>query len=238
MRRLRDQDVHGAPRYTMREKMFAVGDDSGSRPRRPARVQGERQGDAPARHAVIEGRTATSCSRSRRRSSASATRWRSSADGGPSRPSRRRWWESATATRSRSRKAENCPAKGNIVDHEYEIERDSQKVAEVSKKWFRVRDAYGIEVAPGGGRRAGPRGHGLHRPDGTRLEKWGDGPLRSQPSHVHRRELGRELRRRRGLRSTPACSCSTCSPPSGSACLCRGCRSGSPSRTMAPSTRC
>ena len=40
-------------------------------------------------------------------------------------------------------------AKGNIVDHEYEIERDGEKVAEVSKRWFRVRDTYGIEVAPG-----------------------------------------------------------------------------------------
>jgi uncharacterized protein YxjI len=40
-------------------------------------------------------------------------------------------------------------AKGNIVDHEYEIERDGQKVAEVSKRWFRVRETYGIQVAPG-----------------------------------------------------------------------------------------
>jgi uncharacterized protein YxjI len=40
-------------------------------------------------------------------------------------------------------------AKGNIVDHEYEIERKGQKVAEISKRWFRVRDTYGIEVAPG-----------------------------------------------------------------------------------------
>ena len=39
-------------------------------------------------------------------------------------------------------------AKGNIVDHEYEIERDGHKVAEVSKRWFRVRDTYGIEIAP------------------------------------------------------------------------------------------
>jgi uncharacterized protein YxjI len=39
-------------------------------------------------------------------------------------------------------------AKGNIVDHEYKIERDGEKVAEVSKRWLRVRDAYGIEVAP------------------------------------------------------------------------------------------
>jgi uncharacterized protein YxjI len=37
---------------------------------------------------------------------------------------------------------------GNIVDHEYRIERDGANVAEVSKRWFRVRDTYGVEVAP------------------------------------------------------------------------------------------
>jgi uncharacterized protein YxjI len=35
---------------------------------------------------------------------------------------------------------------GNIVDHEYEIERKGTTVATVSKKWFRVRDSYGIDV--------------------------------------------------------------------------------------------
>jgi uncharacterized protein YxjI len=39
-------------------------------------------------------------------------------------------------------------AKGNVVDHEYEIERDGRKIAEISKRWFRIRDAYGIEIAP------------------------------------------------------------------------------------------
>lgn len=38
---------------------------------------------------------------------------------------------------------------GNILDHEYRIERDGAKVAEVSKRWFRIRDSYGVEVAPG-----------------------------------------------------------------------------------------
>jgi len=38
---------------------------------------------------------------------------------------------------------------GNIVDHEYTIERDGAKTAEVSKRWFRARDTYGVEVAPG-----------------------------------------------------------------------------------------
>ena len=39
--------------------------------------------------------------------------------------------------------------KGNIVDHEYTIEDGRSAVAEVSKKWFRVADTYGVEVAPG-----------------------------------------------------------------------------------------
>jgi uncharacterized protein YxjI len=34
---------------------------------------------------------------------------------------------------------------GNIVGHEYSI----GNVASISRKWFRVRDSYGVEVAPG-----------------------------------------------------------------------------------------
>jgi uncharacterized protein YxjI len=37
---------------------------------------------------------------------------------------------------------------GNILDHEYEIKEGRRKIAQVSKKWFRVRDTYGVEVAP------------------------------------------------------------------------------------------
>ena len=40
-------------------------------------------------------------------------------------------------------------AHGNIVDHEYEIERDGDVVANISKKWFRVRDTYGVEINAG-----------------------------------------------------------------------------------------
>jgi uncharacterized protein YxjI len=37
-------------------------------------------------------------------------------------------------------------AKGDIVDHEYAITRGADTVAQVSKRWFRMRDAYGIEI--------------------------------------------------------------------------------------------
>ena len=43
---------------------------------------------------------------------------------------------------------EDMEAKGNIVDHEFKFERGGDKVAEVSKRWFRVRETYGVEVAP------------------------------------------------------------------------------------------
>jgi uncharacterized protein YxjI len=43
---------------------------------------------------------------------------------------------------------EDWTVQGNIVDHEYEIEADGRKIAEVSKKWFRARDTYGVQIAP------------------------------------------------------------------------------------------
>ncbi|TCC11262.1 LURP-one-related/scramblase family protein [Kribbella soli] len=39
-------------------------------------------------------------------------------------------------------------AHGNVVDHEYEIKRDGDTIAHISKSWFRVRDTYGVEIAP------------------------------------------------------------------------------------------
>jgi uncharacterized protein YxjI len=38
---------------------------------------------------------------------------------------------------------------GNIIDHDYHIKEGRQEVARVSKKFFRVRDSYGVEVQPG-----------------------------------------------------------------------------------------
>jgi uncharacterized protein YxjI len=38
--------------------------------------------------------------------------------------------------------------KGKLGDHEYAIKGEQGKVAEISKKWFRVRDTYGIDIEP------------------------------------------------------------------------------------------
>ena len=46
------------------------------------------------------------------------------------------------------RNGPDLEVQGNILDHEYEISEGRRKVAQVSKKWFRIRDTYGVEVAP------------------------------------------------------------------------------------------
>ncbi len=38
---------------------------------------------------------------------------------------------------------------GDITDHEYEVRRADERVAQISKRWFRVRDTYAVDVAPG-----------------------------------------------------------------------------------------
>ena len=38
---------------------------------------------------------------------------------------------------------------GDFLDHEYSIKQDWNKVAEVSKKWFRLTNTYGVEIDSG-----------------------------------------------------------------------------------------
>ena len=40
-------------------------------------------------------------------------------------------------------------AQGDILNHEYEIAANGQAVATISKRWFAVRETYGIAIAPG-----------------------------------------------------------------------------------------
>ena len=40
-------------------------------------------------------------------------------------------------------------AKGSFLDHDYSFERGGRAVATVSKKWFSIRDSYGIDISPG-----------------------------------------------------------------------------------------
>lgn len=38
---------------------------------------------------------------------------------------------------------------GNILDHEYNIGEGRDKIAEISKKWFRIADTYGVQIEQG-----------------------------------------------------------------------------------------
>ena len=44
---------------------------------------------------------------------------------------------------------ENLDVQGNILDHEYSVKQGRKKVAEVSRKWFRLTDTYGVEIDAG-----------------------------------------------------------------------------------------
>jgi uncharacterized protein YxjI len=39
-------------------------------------------------------------------------------------------------------------AQGDITNHEYEVTGNGSPVAQISRQWFSVRDAYGVAVAP------------------------------------------------------------------------------------------
>jgi uncharacterized protein YxjI len=38
---------------------------------------------------------------------------------------------------------------GDITNHEYEVRSNGEPVAQISRQWFSVRDAYGVAIAPG-----------------------------------------------------------------------------------------
>jgi uncharacterized protein YxjI len=142
----RDSDEAHGRRFQMREKLFSVGDDywiEDDRGQRAYRVDGKamrirdtwkledetgrevatiRERKLSIRNSItidLGGRQATV----KKALVGIRDRFHVEVDGGP-----------------------DLKIQGNLVDHEYEIERDGHRVAEVSKKWFRVRDSYGVEI--------------------------------------------------------------------------------------------
>jgi uncharacterized protein YxjI len=147
--RLRKDDGAGVRRYQMREKLMSIGDDfwiEDESGQRAFKVDGKavRVRDTFILRDAADHEAAKIQERKARvrdtmeieRPGGNATvhkalvgvrdRFKIDVDGGP-----------------------DMSAHGNIVDHEYEIERDGDTVATVSKRWFRVRDSYGVEIEPG-----------------------------------------------------------------------------------------
>jgi uncharacterized protein YxjI len=148
---LRRHDEPGGTRYQMREKLFAIGDDfwiETDDGRRAFKVDGKALRVRST--FIMETPSGDELCKIREKKLRVRDTMRIERDGDTVATVRK-----ALITPLRDRfsieveGAGELSAKGNIVDHEYEIERDGQTVAEVSKRWFRVRDTYGIEVAPG-----------------------------------------------------------------------------------------
>ena len=137
-------------RFVMRQKLLAIGDDFWIEDAEGERVYKVNGKALRIRQTfVLEDPRDARSPGSRSASSRSATRSPSNATAPPTSPSARRSSGSGTASPSTSTAGPDMKAHGNVVDHEYEIERDGDTVATVSKKWFRVRDSYGVEVAAG-----------------------------------------------------------------------------------------
>ena len=151
MRRLRDRGGPEGTRYTMREKMFSIGDDSwietddGERAYKvngkALRIRETLVLESPSGEELFtiqekklsvrdkmeverDGKTVATIKKAL--VSPLRDRYAIEVEGGP-----------------------DMEAKGNILDHEFKFERDGDEVAEVSKRWFRLRDTYGIEIRPG-----------------------------------------------------------------------------------------
>ena len=151
MRRLRDRGDSGGTQYRMREKLFSIGDDfwiENEDGERAFKVNGKAL--RLRETLVLESPSGEELYRIQEKK----LRVRDTMEieqGGNTVATIKKALVSPLRERYSIALAdgEDLEAKGNVVDHEFEIERGGDKVAEVSKRWFRVRDTYGIEIAPG-----------------------------------------------------------------------------------------
>lgn len=142
----------GKTHYQMRQKMFAIGDDfwiENDRGERAFKVDGKALRIRST--LVLEDRGGREVARIQER----MLRVKDSMEIEDANGRRVGMVKKALITPIRDRwvvKIKDGPdleVQGNILDHEYTIGEGRDKVAEVSKKWFRIRDSYGIEIEPG-----------------------------------------------------------------------------------------
>jgi uncharacterized protein YxjI len=140
----------GAQRYVMREKMFSIGDDffiQNGVGQRAFRVDAKalRVRDT-LKFEDMQGRELATI---QERKAAIKDTMTIEKNGQPFATVKK-----AMITPLRERFTVNTPAgeieiKGNILDHEYTFDQNGRVIAEVSKKWVRMRDTYTIDVQPG-----------------------------------------------------------------------------------------
>jgi uncharacterized protein YxjI len=140
----------GAQRYVMREKMFTIGDDffiQNGVGQRVFKIDGKALRIRST--LLFEDAQGRELATIRERMAAVKDTMTIEKNGQPYAVVKK-----ALITPVRERYTVSMPGgdleiKGNILDHEYTFERNGRRVAEVSKKWVRVRDTYTVEVMPG-----------------------------------------------------------------------------------------
>ncbi len=148
--RRRDRGGPEGTRYTMREKLFAIGDDfwiETDDGERIFKVDGKALRIRET--LVIENRSGQELLQIQEKKLTVRDKMEVERDGHTAATVKKALIGIRDRYSIEVEGGEDLSAKGNFVDHEFEIERDGHKVAEISKRWLRVRDTYGIEIAPG-----------------------------------------------------------------------------------------
>ena len=137
--------------FQMHQKMWAIGDDfwiENGAGQRVFKVDGKAL--RIRKTLELQGPDGRCCTRSRRRCSRSGTRWRSTGPAGRVATVHKKLISPLREHYDvKFEGGAEWAVQGNVVDHQYEMKSGDTKVAEVGKKWFRVRDTYGISVEPG-----------------------------------------------------------------------------------------
>jgi uncharacterized protein YxjI len=152
MRRLRDRGGPEGTRYTMREKLFSVGDDfwiETDGGERAYKVDGKAL--RLRKTLVFEDAEGHELAKIQER----VARVKDSMEVEDPDGNRLAMVKKALVSPVRDRwsvqigDGPDLDVQGSIVDHEYTFTDGRTPVATVSKKWSRVADTYGVEIAPG-----------------------------------------------------------------------------------------
>lgn len=137
-------------RYLMKEKILAIGDDyviQDESGREAFRVDGK---VLTVRDAlVLEDTAGNKLARIHKKLVSLRSTYEIHREGAPEITISKALFSPLRAKFNVSSGGDGLEAQGNLLDHEYSFTRDGRVVATVSKKWFTVRDTYGVDVQEG-----------------------------------------------------------------------------------------
>jgi uncharacterized protein YxjI len=137
-------------RYVMQEKMISFGDDYTIRDesgREAFRVDGK---VLTVRDAlVLEDAAGNALARIHKKLLSIGKTYEISREGGPDVSVHKSLFSPLHCKFNVDAGGDELEARGNLFDHEYTFTRNGREIASISKRWFTVRDTYGVDVADG-----------------------------------------------------------------------------------------